>query len=454
MTPETQERILERIRQSLQENAESPAQTLDQIEQLALKLREQTAQITLEEMQKEQEEEETDDLKATSFAIQSKLPCPHCQRNAWYKGILPRHFVTLAGKINVHRPYYYCKKCRAGFYPESSLDLPQKGHLSIGLQQEIALLCARLPYQEAVDTLERLTHICVSDTTAQRLCQEIVAPLAHAFVKERTQEHLPLVADFENRLPESATVLYGQMDGIQVPVCGGSWKEMKIGVFCSELYDGRIEQASQYVNHLGSCHDFGGLWEELGISCGSIGAKTMVVLGDGASWIWNLAEKHFPFATQILDFFHAMTYMGTVARDVFGEDDISRQKWIHERNLEMKASQFEKYRSALEDVRPLASESVEVALGYFSHHASRMDYASYLKRGLHIGSGLAESSCKRLVTARLKGSGMHWSEKGAQVICSLRCFFLGGKWQDFTVFWKHRMSQENLGLSTIPSPTL
>jgi hypothetical protein len=478
MTSETQERILERMRQSLQEDAQSPAQTLDQIEELALKLREQAAQIVLEEMQKEQEEKESSE--ETSLAFQSKLPCPKCQRNAWYKGILPRHFVTLAGEITVHRAYYHCKKCKEGFFSGSSLDLPENGHFSLKLQQEIALICARLPYREAVDTLERLASIRVSDTTAQRLCQEIVAPLADDFVQERTLKHLPLVSDFESPLPKPATILYGQMDGIYVPMKREdskergskenvrsskenvrsskenvrSSKEMKIGVFRSEFADGRIEQESQFVNHLGHCDDFGTLWEGLGISCGSIGAKTMVVLGDGASWIWNLVDKHFPFAIQILDFYHAMVYMGHVARDVFVEDEKAKQKWLHARSLEMKQSEVEKYRSALESVRSLASESVEKALSYFSHHASRMDYASYLSRGFHIGSGLAESSCKRLVTARLKCSGMHWSEEGAQVICSLRCFFLGGQWKDFTDFWKRKMSQGNLGNSLIPSPSL
>jgi Uncharacterised protein family (UPF0236) len=462
MTSETQERILERMRQSLQEDAQSPAQTLDQIEELVLKLREQAAQIALEEMQKEQEKKESPEETSRSFT--SKLPCPHCRRNAWYKGILPRHFITLVGEIKVHRAYYHCKKCKEGFFSSSDLDMPEKGHFSLRLQQEIALICARLPYREAVDTLERLTNIRVSDTTAQRLCQEIVALLADDFVQERTQKHLPLVSDFESPLPKPATILYGQMDGIYVPMKGEgakernskerSSKEMKIGVFRSEFANGRIEKESQFVNHLGHCDDFGALWEGLGISCGSIGAKTMVVLGDGASWIWNLVDKHFPFAIQILDFYHAMVYMGHVARDVFVEDEKAKQKWLHERSLEMKQSEVEKYRSALESVRSLAGENVEKALNYFSHHASRMDYASYLSRGFHIGSGLAESSCKRLVTARLKGSGMHWSEEGAQVICSLRCFFLGGQWEDFTDFWKRKMSQGNLGNSLIPSPSL
>jgi Uncharacterised protein family (UPF0236) len=442
MTSETQERILERMRQWLQEDAQSPAQTLDQIEELALKLREQAAQIALEEMQKEQEEKESSE--ETSLAFESKLPCPKCQRNARYKGVLPRHFVTLAGEITVNRAYYHCKKCKEGFFSSSSLDLPEKGHFSLNLQQEIALICARLSYREAVDTLERLAHVCVSDTTAQRLCQEIIAPLADDFVQERTQKHLPLVADFESPLPKSATILYGQMDGIYVPMKEGGSKEMKIGVFRSEFANGCIEQESQFVNHLGHCDEFGTLWEGLGISCGSIGAKMMVILGDGASWIWNLAEKHFPFAIQILDFYHAMVYMGNVARDIFGENDKAKQKWLHARSLEMKKSEVEKYRSALESVRSLAGENVEKALSYFSHHASRMDYASYLSRGFHIGSGLAESSCKRLVTARLKCSGMHWSEEGAQVICSLRCFFLGGQWEDFIDFWKRKMSQGNL----------
>jgi len=164
-----------------------------------------------------------------------------------------------------------------------------------------------------------------------------------------------------------------------------------------------------------------------------------VFLGDGASWLWNIAETRFPRAVQILDFWHALEYVGKVAQEIFGEKEKEKRQWLSVRAQEMKNSAWSRVHAALESVRRQAPEAVANAVRYFGNHASRIDYARYLKQGFCIGSGLAESSCKRLVTQRLKGSGMHWSEKGAQVICALRCLLLGGEWDAFVKFWNRQL---------------
>ena len=38
-------------------------------------------------------------------------------------------------------------------------------------------------------------------------------------------------------------------------------------------------------------------------------AEKKVVMGDGAEWIWNLAEQHFPGAMQIVDLYHARPHV-------------------------------------------------------------------------------------------------------------------------------------------------
>ncbi len=227
---------------------------------------------------------------------------------------------------------------------------------------------------------------------------------------------------------------------------GGHWREMKIGVVRSKHKDGREYRRSRYVNHLGGAQSFGSHWESLAIDCGSLTAKCLVVLGDGTAWLWRLAEARFPKAIQILDFWHALEYLGAVVQEAFFPDEATKKEGLSARAGEMKRSDWGQVNHALDSVRSVASESVESACRYFRNNASRMDYASYLKDGLCIGSGLAESSCKRLVTQRLKGSGMHCSEEGAQVICSLRCLLLGGEWEDFVGFWNRKLR------TPIPAP--
>ncbi len=46
-------------------------------------------------------------------------------------------------------------------------------------------------------------------------------------------------------------------------------------------------------------------------------AKRVVVLGDGAKWIKNLANKHFPEAIQIIDLYHAKEHVSNLCKILF-----------------------------------------------------------------------------------------------------------------------------------------
>jgi hypothetical protein len=50
--------------------------------------------------------------------------------------------------------------------------------------------------------------------------------------------------------------------------------------------------------------------------------------------------------------------------------------------------------------------------------------------GYHIGSGLAESACKRFGTDRMKGAGMRWTVPGAQRVATLRMLVLSERWAE------------------------
>ncbi len=310
------------------------------------------------------------------------------------------------------RRYYYCKRCQHGVCPlDARLRLPSKCDFTPLVVQEIACLCACLPFEQATQLLHRLTGANVSARSAERLCLNQADEQSTAFRERRDAESLPLAFVPSPSLPASLPrpeVLYIEAYGVQTPMCGGHWhaqmpprafrKEMKVGVVRSEYKDGRTDKPSRYVNYLGDARTFGSRLESLSINCGSLTAQSVVFLGDGAAWLWNLAQTCFPKAIQILDFWHAFEYMGKVAREAFPEQESCKEAWLSARASEMKRSAWTQVHSALEAVRTQATESVESAVRYFTSHASRMDYASYLKKGLCIGSGLAESSCKRLVT--------------------------------------------------------
>lgn len=66
------------------------------------------------------------------------------------------------------------------------------------------------------------------------------------------------------------------------------------------------------------------------------------------------------------------------------------------------------------------------------------DYVDYRAAGYVIGSGMMESTCKQLVTQRLKGTGMQWSEAGALAMTGLIAHRINGSWDRF---WASRPLQ-------------
>jgi hypothetical protein len=188
-------------------------------------------------------------------------------------------------------------------------------------------------------------------------------------------------------------------------------------------------QKASYVAALEQAQTFGWrLWQEA-VRRGYLSSDEVVVLGDGAHWIWNIAEKHFPRAIQIVDWYHASEYVWNAASAIWGEASPERAAWAHAQLDLLWESKVEEVLVELERWRE-RGEAVEAALSYYSEHQTRMDYASYRARGLQIGSGSAESACKQLVTARLKQAGMIWDAEGAAAVAVVRAWLLSERWQE------------------------
>ena len=190
----------------------------------------------------------------------------------------------------------------------------------------------------------------------------------------------------------------------------------------------RADNAS-YVTALEEAQSFGWrLWQEA-LRRGVLRSDEVVVLGDGAHWIWNSAEKHFPRAVQILDWYHATEYVWNAASAIWGEGSAERSDWAHAQLDKLCESKVDEVLVELEKWRE-RGEAVEAALSYYTEHQTRMDYASYRARNLQIGSGSVESACKQLVSARLKQAGMIWDAPGAEAVAVVRAWLLSERWEE------------------------
>jgi Uncharacterised protein family (UPF0236) len=360
-----------------------------------------------------------------------------CGQQARYQRQRGAQVTTLLGSLSIHRPYYYCAGCRQGCYPLDAQLQICAGSRSAGLDELLALLGATQDsFAQAAHVLERLTLVHVSPNSVRAASEQLGTVLvAH-------QAQLPLdgpdhAQTLAPALPPVAR-LYISMDGVLAHLHESGWSEIKVG--CCYQTRSRVDRrrperlairahSTSYVTALAEAHSFGEqMWREA-VRRGALVADEVVVLGDGAHWIWNLAQTYFPGATQILDWYHASQYLWEPATAIWGESSSERLAWVQAQLDELWEGKVEQVLAALE-VERAAGEAVTAALSYYTTHRSRMDYAAYRSRGLQIGSGSVESACKQLVSARLKQAGMIWDAAGAQAVATVRAWLKSERWEE------------------------
>jgi hypothetical protein len=163
-------------------------------------------------------------------------------------------------------------------------------------------------------------------------------------------------------------------------------------------------------------------------------APRRVVLGDGAVWIWNIADDQFQDATQIVDRFHAKQHLSDLGKALYGPTAPRAAQWAERRKEELDTGKF---RALLTAIRRQVSRSEEArrCLHYFQTNRERMRYLEFHAQGLCTSTGVVEAGCKVAIGTRLKRAGMHWTVHGANAIIALRCSKLSGRFQDF---WERR----------------
>jgi hypothetical protein len=303
------------------------------------------------------------------------------------------------------------------------------------VREKIARLGAVVPFARGAHELQALCGVAVSGKTFERVAEGVGAAIgAEACARER--EILSGQVEPPTAAPER---LYVTLDGVMLPIKGG-WREGKVGAVYEASPGAEGAVLARDVEHVGTLGRSEAAWEKvyaLAFRRGVERAQEVVVLGDGAKWIWKRAQEHFPGCTEIVDFYHASEHLGEYARLRYGPESPAGAQWLRARQGDLLEGRFEEVLIALREWAPGEPEGVKLqqeTVGYFTHNRERMRYDAYRARGLHIGSGVAESSCKTLAQARLKQSGMRWTEPGAEAILQLRRLWLDAPDTDFTAY--------------------
>jgi hypothetical protein len=388
-------------------------------------------------------------------AGQRTIPCA-CGHQARYQELRSKPVLTAVGQVEVARPYYLCPHCHAGQFPaDVELDI-EDTELSPGVRRMQAVVGQEAPFDHGRQQMKLLADLEVTTKAVERTAEAIGADIAHGeqrAIQRAMQLDLPVV------IGQPVPLLYVQMDGTGVPVVKketagrkgntdgqpAHTREVKLGcVFTQtgwdeEGYAIRDADSTTYSGAIETAAEFGKRMYLEAWNRGWSRAGKKVVMGDGAEWIWNLAEQHFPGAVQIVDLFHARQHLWELARKLHPNDDVNQKAWmkVHQRRL-LDKGKIEKLVDALRrtaSTNPEVVEKLRIEAEYFARNADRMRYPEFREQHLFVGSGVIEAGCKTVIGSRLKQSGMFWTVRGANAIIALRCCHLNGRFEDY---WEAR----------------
>lgn len=99
-------RYSEQLDEMFDQLSEDEPLHLTQIEEVALRTRQQVGQTITEEL-----------LKNESQRREVDVLCPECQAIMRNKGMKKKWVKTRSGAVQVNRPYYYCDQCKTGHFP-------------------------------------------------------------------------------------------------------------------------------------------------------------------------------------------------------------------------------------------------------------------------------------------------------------------------------------------------
>jgi hypothetical protein len=365
-----------------------------------------------------------------------------------------RTYQTRFGPVTIRRLRGWCRHCRSWHFPaDHALGLSEAGSASPSVQEMAALVASKMPVQEASAVIERLTGVklppATLDREARRQGQRAQEKRRHLDEQMRTAQGAgQMLAP-----PPQPFTLVIELDAWNIRERDG-WGQTErsraqgeepqrwhwvYGGICFRL-DQRVasDRGRPCILSRGTVMTRQGvdaLREQLFAEAqrhGLAQAAKVLVVGDGAVWIWNLSGDRFAQAQQRLDYYHASQHLWAVARALYPEDEAGARQWIQPLLKQLKGGRIP---ALLNDLHTLAKRlrnkkrrAVAAEVAYLESHRERMDYAAARRAGEPQGSGAMESTCRQY-QCRFKRPGQFWSRTGDEALMCLETFWRNDRWQ-------------------------
>lgn len=301
-------------------------------------------------------------------------------------------------------------------------------------------LSALLPYEQCQAILERIGERYLPSSSIWRQVQIHAERLEKHVQEKREQVSVERVVLPDMRHDHSEPKLVS-MDGGMVNIRHQGWRELKVGAI-SDI-ERRLERNPRsqeleemahgvnvhYTAVLGSKDEFSPALWALALEQDVPTAQQRATVGDGALWVWNVAEAVCPDGAQIVDWFHAVEHLSDAAHILYPDekDEKKRKRWFKTYKDHLYMGRIHKIIGAL-----TKQDHPELAT-YFERHQRRMQYHQFREEGLPIGSGTVESGVKQF-KQRLCGTGMRWEENNANQMLVIRAAVLSNQ---FDALWQN-----------------
>lgn len=376
--------------------------------------------------------------------------CPHDPSHTGrLVGRRPRTIRTLLGPLGISRGYYHCGSCQqrgvsGGFAPLDALLGVTGASLSPGLARAAALAGAEMPYAKGFAFIATVTGLDLASTSTLARTTRAQGARARALIDT---EHAAVLAG-SRPVPAAYTdrpgLCYIVLDGTGAPMLPGETRdrtgkdgdragtrEVKIGCFFTQSrLDPTTSEPVQdpdsvsYISTFETSTEFAIQVKAEYLRRRFDQIRQPIVLGDGAKWIWTIADTRIPHATQIVDYYHAREHLAALTKlcsPLLNDPATWETHLIN--HLDLGNTTAIAHTVDALDLPTTAPDLVKPAttqVGYFTGNHHRMQYTDFKANGYYIGSGPVEAACNTIVKQRAKRAGMHWTITGLDPVLALR----------------------------------
>ena len=437
-----------------------PEQTLGNIEeQLARSAREPLRLLA----------ERAAQVKINATACQ----CLQCPAILIRQKLLPRTVNSRFGDLRLWRPYGWCERCQNWQFPaDHALGLAKNAPASPYLQEICALLVSKMPPEQAVAVAERLgleLSRCTLDREAHRQGLKAQALRAQTLAQLDTWEGLQSLARHTEGPPAQPFTLVIEIDAwnirerddwgqTQTLRAQGQQPSRWHWVYLATVF--RLDHRGQTAGQRAVITQRGYVATRLGLEAllpqlhheaivrGLGQAQRVLVIADGAVWIWNLVRDRFPQAHQQLDLYHADEHLWAVAHELYGHKTPEARAWVAPLLQQIRNDQTPTVIATLAELKPrllqAQQEKLQTQIDYFQNNAHRMRYRQIIQAreacdqgtataeqillaNQPLGSGAIESTCRQY-QCRFKRTGQFWTTPGDEALLCLETLWRNGRW--------------------------